>query len=90
MLAICEQWDHRPIEVEDVFFSRHGRVCFPDRRLRLGNYLQPTGNRQPCLLEFLSSAELATHLDQHFDAWAMRKQAWLVEPSTNRSLPMAG
>ena len=82
MLAICEQWgSSSPIEeLEDVFFSRHvGRVCsVPPLEVAQAFASETTYNPQAigshACWKFFSSAELATHLDQHLrSAWAMTK-----------------
>ena len=80
MLAICERWgSSSPAkELEDVFFSRHvARVTsMPPLEIAQAFASETTYNSQAigshASWKFLSSADLADHLDQHLRAaWSM-------------------
>ena len=80
MLEICERWgSSSPAEeLEDVFFSRHvARVAsVPPLEIAQAFATETTYNRHAigshACWKFLSSADLADHLDQHLRAaWAM-------------------
>ena len=80
MLEICERWgSSSPAEeLEDVFFSRHvARVAsVPPLEIAQAFATETTYNRHAlgshACWKFLSSADLADHLDQHLrTAWAM-------------------
>ena len=80
MVAICERWgSSSPAkELEDVFFSRHvARITsVPPLEIAQAFASETTYNPQAigshASWKFLSSADLADHLDQHLRAaWAM-------------------
>ena len=80
MAAICERWgSSSPTEeLEDVFFSRHvARIAsMPPLEIAQAFATETTYNRQAigshACWKFLSSADLADHLDLHLrTAWAM-------------------
>ena len=80
MLAICERWGSASPaeELEDVFFSRHiGRITsVPPLEIAQAFASETTYNPQAigshACWKFLSSANLAEHLDQHLRAaWCM-------------------
>ena len=80
MLSICEHWgSSSPTEeMEDVFFSRHvARIASaPPLEIAQAFAIETTFNPQAigshACWKFLSSGDLANHLDQHLRAaWAM-------------------
>ena len=80
MASICERWgSSSPAEeLEDVFFSRHvARIAsMPPLEIAQAFATETTYNPQAigshACWKFLSSADLADHLDQHLrTAWAM-------------------
>ena len=80
MVAICERWgSSSPTEeLEDVFFSRHtARIAsMPPLEIAQAFATETTYNPRAigshACWKFLSSADLADHLDQHLRAvWAM-------------------
>ena len=80
MLAICERWgSSSPAgELEDVFFSRNVAkvAAMPPLEIAQAFASETTYNPQAigshACWKFLSSADLADHLDQHLRAaWAM-------------------
>ena len=80
MLTICERWgSSSPAEeLEDVFFSRHvaGVASVPPLEIAQAFASETTYNPHAigshACWKFLSSAELADHLDQHLrTAWSM-------------------
>ena len=80
MVAVCEGWGSSspPEELEDVFFSRHVAriVDMPPLEIAQAFATETTYNPQVigshACWKFLSSADLADHLDQHLRAaWAM-------------------
>ena len=80
MVAICERWGSSSPseELEDVFFSRHVARVSPVPPLEIAQAFATETTYNPHAIgshaswKFLSSADLADHLDQHLRAaWAM-------------------
>ena len=80
MVAICEQWglSSPDEELEDVFFSRHVAhiASVPPLEIAQAFATETTYNPQAigshACWKFLSSSDMADHLDQHLRAaWAM-------------------